>query len=350
MQPIVIREAPATTPLPGGKRDASMPNVRDGVDQNNKEPVLRVANIQGNVLGGFNKDHQMMLYLGIDDAYTFREWLSMQVPFVSTAAEVIAFNRLFKAMRSRRKREGYVKATWFNIAFSYEGLLKLNNEAEQFTDQSFKDGLLLRSAELGDPQDGRPGDPRGWLVGGVDNPADVVLIIAADERCDMLAEADRLIDSLVEFRRSDGSLATGGATIIFRDEAANLPPPIAGHEHFGFLDGVSHPGVRGTVSDDPTDLLTPRQNPNEPHKADAPGQGKPGQDVLWPGEFVFGYRGGDPTEFEKPTKDEILGGPEWTRDGSLLVIRRLHQNVAGFHSFLKQTAKANGIASTPNSS
>lgn len=350
MQPTVIREAPARSPLSGGAADQSHPDVLKVA--HTPEPILRVRNIQGNILGGFNKDHQMMLYLQIDDTESFKTWLATQVPFVSTASEVIAFNRLFKAMRFRRQREGYVKSTWFNIAFSFEGLRKLNDEAELFTDESFKAGLFQRSEALGDPQDGRPGDPQNWLVGGRANAADVVLIIAADERNDMLSETDRLIDSLVEFVDVDGMPSQSGATIIFRDEAANLPPPITGHEHFGFLDGVSHPGVRGMVSSDPTDLLTPRQNPNElPDPGQGkPGQGKPGQDVLWPGEFVFGYQGGDPTSFEKPTKEEVMGGPEWTRDGSLLVIRRLHQNVAGFHAFLKKTAEVHGIAPPQNSS
>src|SRR5437588_369889 len=48
-----------------------------------------------------------------------------------------------------------------------------------------------------------------------------------------------------------------------------------GHEHFGFKDGVSQPGIRGIT--DPDD---PIANPN---------QGHPGQDLLWPGEFVLGY-------------------------------------------------------------
>ena len=49
------------------------------------------------------------------------------------------------------------------------------------------------------------------------------------------------------------------------------------HEHFGFQDGISQPGIRG---------LTRPLRPN---------QGLPGQDLIWPGEFIYGYPGQDPS-------------------------------------------------------
>ena len=49
---------------------------------------------------------------------------------------------------------------------------------------------------------------------------------------------------------------TGHDLSYYGDEAKR------GHEHFGFKDGISHPGVRGRLSDNPTDYLTPR--PGDP--------------------------------------------------------------------------------------
>src|SRR5262249_15775281 len=85
-------------------------------------------------------------------------------------------------------------------------------------------------------------------------------------------------------------------------------------------------------------FLTPGQNPNNI------GQGKPGQDLLWPGEFVFGYPGQDgKKDIEKPGKDPLKNpdrkAPEFARNGSFLVFRRLRQNVGMFHRFLQSTAK-----------
>ena len=75
-------------------------------------------------------------------------------------------------------------------------------------------------------------------------------------------------------------------------------------------------------------LITPRQNPADPN------QGKPGQDRLWPGEFVFGYPGQDPKDADKKGKVKTEG-PSWSKNGSFLVFRRLRQDVRGFREFLK---------------
>ena len=318
------REAPVPEILQAGLDDPSHPSVTG-------EPVLAIDQIQGNILAGFNKDFQTLIFLHIDRASDFKQWLAAQVDFVATTAEVLVFNRLFKEIRTRRKVESSaVKATWFNIAFSYEGIRALAGaaEARKFKDHAFKAGLAAHSEELGDPReaDDLEGSPRNWLVGGPNNsPAHVVLIVASDDRKDMLVEVERLEDSLGTHRKS-------GAHIVFKEEGANLPAPLGGHEHFGFLDGVSQPGVRGRISDDPHDVLTIRQNPKDRN------QGKPGQDLLWPGEFVFGYQGQDPNKAVEEPGPVMNAGPSWARNGSFLVIRRLRQDVFALHKFMKTVA------------
>jgi hypothetical protein len=114
------REAPAPIPRPGDKDDAAHRPLPD-------EPVLDVELIQGNILAGFNKDNQMLIFLRLDDAAEFRSWLAAQVPFIASLKEVLAFNRLSKMLRARRSVDtGSLKATWMNIAFSHAGLLKQN--------------------------------------------------------------------------------------------------------------------------------------------------------------------------------------------------------------------------------
>jgi hypothetical protein len=73
------------------------------------------------------------------------------------------------------------------------------------------------------------------------------------------------------------------------------PDPVKGHEHFGYADGVSQPGVRGRI--DNGSPLTPNADP-----AGHENQGMLGQDLLWPGEFVFGFPGQDKT---KPITREL---------------------------------------------
>jgi Dyp-type peroxidase family len=343
------REAPVKTILAPLANDPAFPDASD-------EPVLDVNNIQGNIIGGFNKDFQSLLILEIEGKEEFKRWLKTQVPFISTASEVLAFVRLFKAIRSRRRVESNaVKSTWINVAFSFSGIKKLVKDVDlnrSFKDKAFTDGLSKRSEAgiLGDPiKDAKAeGNPKNWIVGGSNNdPADVIFIIASDDHDDMCEEVARIEESIYHFKTATGNPANV-ARVVFKEAGANLPKPLAGHEQFGNLDGVSQPGIRGRASDDPHDVVTPRQNPEKVDKNGKRTQGKPGQELLWPGEFVFGYVGqgdGGPNhdDIGVPTKDPTNAGPDWASNGSFLVFRRLRQDVFKFHSFVHDNAQAFGV-------
>jgi Dyp-type peroxidase family len=116
--------------------------------------------------------------------------------------------------------------------------------------------------------------------------------------------------------------------IIYSELANTRPGAERGHEHFGFLDGISQPGIRGL-----TRPLKPIYQPT---------QGLPGQDLLWPGEFVFGYPGqhrDDPYQ-EGPAPQ--MAAP-WMRNGSYMVFRRLEQKVPEFRTFVRGQAARLGI-------
>jgi len=326
-----VREAPFSL-LQSDGPDATRPAVRD-------EPVLAVGNIQGNLIG-FNKDHQTMIFLRISSIPDFKRWLNDLTPFIATAEEVLAFNRLFKSMRLRRKRETRaVRATWINIAFSYHGLSQLNPEAATFRDGSFRAGLSAQSASLGDPTDpAHEGCASNWVVGGPGNEADLVLIVASDDADELRAEVARLEDTIYAPRTAEGLLGRSGVQVIHKQHGATLPPPHTGHEHFGFVDGTSQPALRGRLSADDADVLTLRQNPKNRD------QGKPGQDLVWPGEFVFGYPAQDPLGEDPYQPGEVAqAGPSWASDGSFLVIRRLRQDVPSFRQFLQSGAVQVGL-------
>jgi len=325
------REAPFSL-LRDTDHDATRPPAPD-------EPVLAVANIQGNLIG-FNKDHQTLLFLKITSVPDCKQWLDRLRPYVATAEEVLAFNRLFKALRSRRKKEtGAVQATWINLAFSFQGLTQLNPEAASFQDASFRTGMAAQSALLGDPTDAsREGCASNWVIGGSGNEADIVLIVASDDADHLRAEVGRLEDTIYAPRLADGTRIRSGVQILYKQHAATLPPPHVGHEHFGFLDGVSQPALRGRLSEDFTDVLTLRQNPSDSN------QGKPGQDLLWPGEFVFGYQGQNPNGADKSQPGNVsTAGPSWGNDGSFLVIRRLRQDVPLFRQAMQNAALQIGL-------
>lgn len=322
------REAPAPLLVApaANTADQSYPNASG-------EPILEVDEIQGNILAGFNKDHQTLLFLKITDAAACKQWLKTIIPFVATLEEVLAFNRLFKKIRGRRGQCLTVQATWVNIAFSYKGLSQLTSDAASFTDQPFKSGLATNASSLGDPLNATDeGNPANWVVGGTNNEADILLIVAGDDENDVHAEVARIEDSIYASRTATGTMTHSGVEVIYKQHGATLPAPLTGHEHFGFLDGISQPGIRGRLSANPHDVLTPRQNPNNRD------QGKPGQDLLWPGEFVFGYPGQN-AQAPVPTPGATAdAGVPWAKNGSFLVFRRLRQDVPVFNAFVQQTA------------
>lgn len=301
------------------------------------EGLLEIDDIQGNILAGFNKDHQTLVALAIRDIAAAKTWLSRVAPHISSLAEVGHFNRLF---RTRRQRLGHdpvgLIATWANIAFSRAGLAKVTSQADadRVPDDAFKQGLPDRAANLGD----RPavnGEPVSshWVVGGTGNVPDILLIVASDDR----EQLERVVSQLCP---GAGDLA-GAPEVVWR-ELGETRSDLPGHEHFGFKDGVSQPGVRGLVSRAPDVYLTERPLRDAPDGEIA--FASPGMPLVWPGEFVFGYLSSDRTNGQPVPPAELK--PEWLRNGSLLVFRRLRQDVAAFHAFLR--AAAASLAATPD--
>jgi Dyp-type peroxidase family len=224
-------------------------------------------------------------------------------------------------------------ATWVNIAFSQRAIEALVSraDAEAFGDESFRQGLSARSTFLGDPTNRRhPGHRQHWVVGGAKNEADIIVIVAADDSEDL--------DSMVDVIRSRA--AGSGLRLLFEQRGDNLPGRLRGHEHFGFKDGISQPGVRGKLSVAPGDFITPRYiDPADPR---ARFFAKPGQLLLWPGEFLLGEPR-QQTEHLFAPAPAATNFPRWAALGSYLVCRRLRQNVPEFWNFAISVAAAVGI-------
>lgn len=287
--------------------------------------------IQGNVVPGFNKDHQHFLFLRIGSVGPARAWLRALAPRISSMDDVLDFVRAHRALRLERGvKEPGLKATWINVAFSHGSIAKLagKDQAAAFGELSFRQGMAERSAYLGDPTDpAAPGHRANWLVGGPKNEADVLLIVASDD-------PDDLTKTVAELK---AEAASKDLKPLFEQRGQTLPGPLRGHEHFGFKDGISQPGVRGKVSSAPGDFITPRYvDGADPH---ATLFAKPGQVLVWPGEFLLGEPRQDPDTMtgRMPAATSF---PRWARRGSYVVFRRLVQDVPAFWEFVADAAAA----------
>lgn len=285
------------------------------------EPLLAVDEIQGNILPGFNTLNQTLLGLKLppDDVESARPWLRDLVPLVSTLAQVSEFRNV----RRRALRRGEPRPPspiWMSLALDVDGLQRLGFVIDPIRDRSFKLGMARRSGSLGDPRlAGDEGHPASWIVGGTpETTPDVLMTLAGDD-------LDALRRRASEVR---GAAVAAGLGVVYEQTGSVLP---GDREHFGFRDGISQPGARGRLSADDRHFLTRRYV--DPADARAKRLSRPGQPLVWSGQFVFGY--GKQRDDDPETEGaRARGGADWMDNGSFLVFRRLRQDVAAFRLFL----------------
>ena len=293
---------------------------------------LELDDIQGNLIGAFNKDFQDFVVLKFKSAAGARAWIQEIADednefgvAASSSDSVLRFNAQFKALKAEGKQpERFIAAAWTNLSVSYAGLRALGIAAADLAKfpPAFSAGMAQRSGLLNDT--GKSG-PAYWIAP-FNSPADVhaLLAVAADSEAQLKLRLANI--------RATGAFVAGVDSLLVVEGRARVDEP--GHEHFGFKDGVSQPGIRGVnLPDDPVG------NPE---------QGHPGQDLLHPGEFVLGYPTQIPTAkpgVDGPNPDPgpvSASGPGWTDNGSYLVFRRLAQDVPAFHNQVVSLAAANG--------
>lgn len=270
----------------------------DNVMLSEADITLPLAEIQGDVLIGLKKNAEFFVFFAIADAAKFRTALG-------AIFEDITFTDQMKAVEEAKQRGEPVPVfLGLNFAFTATGLGKLHpGEDLSGLDPSFLAGAAASRAALGDvatwlPEYEQPIDGV-FLATGID-------LQTATDHADAVRHTLR--HSIHMVRAEPGLVRTGGQK---------------GHEHFGFEDGISQPGVRG--------LTAPGSGPGANRD-----QGLPGQDLIEPGDFLLGYpmEGGGVSPAPRP----------WMKNGSYLVFRRLNQDVAGFDAYLASQAPASGLS------
>ncbi|MDQ6606504.1 MAG: Dyp-type peroxidase [Actinomycetota bacterium] len=250
---------------------------------------LDLTRIQGFVVRGYRLPFAGYLFLRIDDPRRAAAWIADVADEVLTAAPW-----------SAKPDSG------LNLAFSYAGLaaLQIPDASLAGFPEEFREGMAARADLLGD---GGDSSPVNW-EGPLGTPEVHALVMISASHPEALAAHDRRVRESIE--------RGGGLSVIYDDLGSALP---GGAEHFGYADGFAQPAIEGAGL------------------PALPGQGAPLRDGKWrpirAGEFILGY----PDE-----EDGLPSAPDphqLSANGSYLVYRKLHQDVAGFRARLAASAK-----------
>jgi Dyp-type peroxidase family len=279
-------------------------------------PRLDLNEIQGDLLVGMQKNAELFLFFKIADAARFKAIArGYLVGLLTHGGTVQLRERMVEARRRGGGSGGHKPWLGMNLGFTKDGLTQLLGANRPRMDPAFERGAddAETIAALNDPP------PSQWVSGFRSDRVDGVFLIAGPNKSFVTSHGNAL----------RGRLGTAIKT-VYSEIGTVRPGREKRHEHFGFLDGISQPGIRG---------LTPVSRPSS-----APDQGLPGQDLIWPGEFILGYPGQDPRDPVKPGPIAPLPAP-WAKNGSYMVFRRLEQRVPEFRAFV--AAQAAGLGMYP---
>ncbi|KAJ7836676.1 fungal peroxidase [Mycena olivaceomarginata] len=211
---------------------------------------LNLDDIQGDILVGMKKNKQLFYFFSIADPADFKGKLAADIlPLITTTNQLLSVSTQ--------------PITLVNIAFSQTGLTALN-ATESLGDSFFAGGQFQDLPNLGDP------GSTNWVPEFTGTGIHGVLLFASDTD-------DNINNSVASLESALGDCINK----VYSLAAAARPAPNVGHEHFGFLDGISNPAINGFTA-----------NP------------MPGQSNLSAGTILLGETGDSATR------------PAWAKDGS----------------------------------
>ena len=252
--------------------------------------TIDVSDVQGFALKGYNFPYARYLLLELLHPDSARRFVGAILPHITTG-----------------ERWDEKPLTTLNIAFTHKGLVQLQLPMATLLSfpVEFQQGMRARGDILYDTGLNAPdhwdevwqtGRVHVWLAVNAQTPE------ALSAAC---VELDRLMRE------------TGGAQLLQSQDASAVfidgkPTP---KEHFGYTDGFGNPDFKGA------------------ERGCVPGQGKLTQEGGWEalatGEFLLGYAD-EAGELPVAPIPHLLA-----RNGTFMVYRKLHQNVATFRQYLQ---------------
>ncbi len=258
---------------------------------------FELEDIQGDILRAYGNAYDCTTYafVKVSGVRAGRAWLKELAARVSDAAP----------WTGPAKPPHHV-----NVALTHAGLVALGVPEEVlagFSDE-FKLGMAARATRLGDVG---PSDPKHWAGGLGTGDAHVLVTVNA-------LDPEPLGVAMAEL---EAMTARHGHEIVARQDAHTLKDS---REHFGFGDGFAQPAIRGATEE----------------RTRGGGVPLPGGEwrSLEPGEFILGYPDED-TVLDKLRRLPATPKGPLARNGTYMVWRRLHQDVALFRRVTKAAAE-----------
>jgi Dyp-type peroxidase family len=305
---------------------------------------IPLADIQGNILSGYGKlgfPKGRFMTLHVDDPASGRKFVNALLPEITTALRWPSERSTKSTGANPVPRPDVV----VNIAFSWYGLVALGIPTRTLRGMpdEFIDGMIARAPMLGDDFTGpdwmNSWDPvwtavkKGVLLS---NPDTVHILITLNARMNpdgtavaALATKTQAIEALCQSIPGVRILPGHGparqqppaqyqelSAILYRKQDGTFGP--LPKEHFGYTDALGDPVFEGDGSD--------KAQVDGNGAVDGAGNWRP----LATGEFLLGY----PDEAQ-----EIAGAAmplDFSRNGTFMAYRKLHQNVDRFKTFMTE--------------
>jgi Dyp-type peroxidase family len=260
---------------------------------------IDVSDIQGFSLKGYNFPRARYLLLELLHPMAARIFVERLLPVITTG-ERWAINT--KPMST------------VNLAFTHKGLIQLELPEVSLLSfpVEFQQGMKARGDIL---YDTGKNDPAHWDTVWKQDNVHAWLAVNAQTREALEEGSAALLHMAAE---------TGGARLLHAQDACAiyLDGKPSAKEHFGYTDGFGNPDFLGA------------------ERQCVPGQGKLTSDGRWEalatGEFLLGYAD-EAGELPVAPIPHLLG-----RNGTFMVYRKLHQNVAAFRKYLDDKSKLYG--------
>lgn len=322
---------------------------------NGKSPSMHreldLADIQGNIVrpyGRFGFPVTRHLFFNIADPGAGRRFVEQVRHVVTTSVRWGAIDGEADPNAPPRPE------VCVNIGFTFYGLyaLALPTRTLRAFPEEFIDGMAKRWSILGDPDPSDPAKPdrrdeiwrdadslshhavHAWVSLNAKTNADGTPAAALEERTHwLMGLTSEGGVTLLEGHAGPNRAFQDSSAIMARDGDAMLP---TAKEHFGFTDGISDPAFAGQY--------VPAM---EPVEAVGGGKIKPagkGWGSIATGEFILGHAS------EAQEYPPSAAPWSFTRNGTFMAYRKLHQNVGSFLAYADAQAelfRGLGGADTP---